>query len=324
VGIEDDAINYLFEKARDEHQIRSAFTRGSMRGWIYLEAVMNPNLDFLLKSAPGIIRTHQDVVRHQVDFPDWTKLLTMKDPATIVEVGQWVRIYSGLYKGDFGFVAHLETWGVEVLLVPRLKAPNMDSSRKRKRTAIRPEPALFDLNNFRHLYGIDPKHRDDGSYTSRGQVFEHGLLRRRYDLHSLSSTQAGIPSNIFFLFQLSKHPAVMVSKFPCPKEWVFEEGDQVVICSSKKKAIVTLVETDHLEVDLATEEGNVAVSWHDVCKAFVVGDFISIASGPFQGTIGWIDHIEGDIAHVLKYQEEGNSLKPADEIMVFLFKYHYI
>jgi transcription elongation factor len=124
------------------------------------------------------------------------------------------------------------------------------------------------------------------------------------------------------LFQLSQHPAVISSDFPCPKEWIFEEGDQIIICSSNKKATITAIKKDHLEVDLATNEGIVAVSWYNVRKAFVVGDFVSITSGPFQGTIGWIDRLEDDIAYILQYREEGNiSSNPTSEIMVFSFKY---
>ena len=49
------------------------------------------------------------------------------------------------------------------------------------------------------------------------------------------------------------------SNFPCPKEWIFEGGQ--VIVSSEKEGTIAAVESTHLEVDLATNEGIKAVSW---------------------------------------------------------------
>ena len=50
------------------------------------------------------------------------------------------------------------------------------------------------------------------------------------------------------------------SNFPCHEEWIFEEGEQVIV-SSEKEGTIAAVESTHLEVDLATNEGIKAVSW---------------------------------------------------------------
>jgi len=41
--------------ASSQHQLRSAFMRSSIRGWIYLETLMNEDLNHLLKHTPGIV-----------------------------------------------------------------------------------------------------------------------------------------------------------------------------------------------------------------------------------------------------------------------------
>ncbi|KAG5633790.1 hypothetical protein H0H81_005258 [Sphagnurus paluster] len=54
-GIEEEAVFLLLQLANSEHEISSAFWRGSERGWIYVEATMNPKLLGLLTLTPGII-----------------------------------------------------------------------------------------------------------------------------------------------------------------------------------------------------------------------------------------------------------------------------
>ena len=129
----------------------------------------------------------------------------------------------GNYKGDVGFVFELQSW-VEVLLVPRLNLSTTDLTLKRKRTTSCPEPALFDV--------------DKGFHIVQGLHFDNGLLHKKYDFHSVSPT-ADIPFRLFSLFQLSDHPLVILYVFPKPEEWIFEEGNPVVICSSGESGIVT-------------------------------------------------------------------------------------
>jgi hypothetical protein len=284
-----------------------------------VEGILDADMISLLNSTPGIIRKQSGVVRQSIDPSDWVKLLTMQDPMSAVKEGQWIRVRNGLYKGDLGFVTRVEAWGAEVLVVPRLKTPTpqADISLKRKRTAIKPEPRLFDPVTFLSVFQRQPKLNYDGSYTSRGLVFDHGLLRLKYDLHSISPNSAGISSRILGLFNLSSHPAITGSKFPCPEEWIFEEGERVIV-SSEKEATIAAVKSTHLEVDLATNEGIEAVSWYSVRKFFSAGDFVSVMSGPLRETRGWVERIVDDTADLLEYKEEGNVSTSGDIKVSFI------
>jgi hypothetical protein len=165
------------------------------------------------------------------------------------------------------------------------------------------------------MFQHQPKLQYNGSYTSRGLVFHHGLLRLNFDLHSISPISGGISSRILGLFKLSSHPALTGSKFPRPEEWCFEEGERVIV-SSEKEGTVAGVETTHLLVDLATNEGIKAISWCSVRKVFKTGDFVSVMSGPSRGTRGWVEHITDDTVHLLEYKEEGNVSTSFDDAMV--------
>jgi hypothetical protein len=118
------------------------------------------------------------------------------------------------------------------------------------------------------------------------------------------------------LFKLSSHPAVTGSNFPPPEEWIFEEGERVIVSSSEKEATITAVDSAHLEVDLATNEGIKVISWYDVRKVFSTGDFVSVMSGPSRGMRGWVERIENDTVYLLEYKEEGNVSTSFDDTMV--------
>ena len=169
MGLEEEAVFSLLQRVTSDHQIRSAFTRGSFRGSIYVEGVLDNNTTDLLSSTPGIIRKQSGVVRHAIDPFDWVKLLTMKDPMTVVKARQWIRVCNGAYKGELGFVTHVEAWGARVLVVPRLKSPTARAatSLKRKRTPTKPEPSLFDPATFSTMFQRELKLQYDGSYISR-------------------------------------------------------------------------------------------------------------------------------------------------------------
>ena len=204
------------------------------------------------------------------------------------------------------------------MVVPRLKTltPETATLLKRKRTAIRPEPRLFDPATFLSVFQRQPKLQCNGTYTSHRLVFDHGLLQLNLDLHSIFLNSAGIPSQILGLFKLASHPALTGTKFPCPEEWIFEEGERVIVSSSEKEATIAVVKSSHLEVDLASNEGIKVVSWYNVCKTFSPGDFVHVTSGQSRGTMGWVERISNDIAYLLEYKEKGNISTSSDDTKV--------
>jgi hypothetical protein len=281
---------------------------------------LDNNTTHLLSSTPGVIRKRSGVVRHAIDPSDWMKLLTMRDPMAVVKARQWIRVRNGAYKGELGFVTDVEAWGARVLVVPRLKSPTARAtSLKRKRTPIKPEPSLFDPVTFSTMFQREPKLQCDGSYTSRGLVFHHGLLQLNLDLHSISPNSARVPGQILRLFTLSSHPALVGTSLPPPEEWTFEEGERVFLVSSKKEATIAAVNYTHLEVDLATNEGIEEVSWYNVRKTFSAGDFVSVTSGPLRETRGWVERIADDTVYLLEYKEKGNISTSNDGIKVSFF-----
>ena len=172
----------MLQLAAPRHELHLAFTWGSICGWVYLETTMNKHINCLLKITPGIVCCRTGIIQEKIDFKDWTKLLTMKDVETNVDVGKWVWVCRGTYKGDIGYVLASKSWGVRLLLVPCLPLPNLTGSTlKRKRSATAPEPALFDPNTVECVYGTPTIKQDDGTYKFRGSIFSDGLIVKEFD-----------------------------------------------------------------------------------------------------------------------------------------------
>jgi hypothetical protein len=90
---------------------------------------------------------------------------------------EWVVISCGLYKGDLAFISSVQDWeGVSVLLIPRISyGDDSPLTSKRKRSAIRPPPQLFDPKMVPTNACIQPVCLRDHIY--KFGLFKKGLLQ---------------------------------------------------------------------------------------------------------------------------------------------------
>ena len=205
---------------------------------------------------------------------------------SLPEVGKWVQVRKGSYKGDVGYVKSTDSSRVHLLLVPRMLPPQPTYlSQKRKPPPPRPTPKLFDAFAIKQVYGTEPTSHAENVYSFDSWLFEHGLIVKSYDLSSITATVSSIPLSLYILFRDSGHPKLVGSTFPRPTEMGFSEGDEVYVRSSKKRGVVTALWPDSVEVDLATGEGAVSVSWSDVRNVVSLGDFVEV-TGCYRGREG--------------------------------------
>ena len=83
---------------------------------------MNDHLHRLLNLAPGIIRNQSGLISQRIETSDGLRLLKMQH-ASPPEVGKWVQVRKGIYKGDLGYATSIEGGEVKLLLIPRLSQP---------------------------------------------------------------------------------------------------------------------------------------------------------------------------------------------------------
>ena len=88
--MEQELLFFLLQTAAPHHELRSAFMHGSTHGWVYLETTMNEDLlVHHLRLSPGIVCCHTGVIWEQVDFADWTKVLSQHDNGRLKGQTHW-------------------------------------------------------------------------------------------------------------------------------------------------------------------------------------------------------------------------------------------
>ncbi|PPQ74477.1 hypothetical protein CVT25_007836, partial [Psilocybe cyanescens] len=344
-GEEEIAVMSLLHTARDHHQLRSAFTRVSVRGHIYLECTMNQETVELLMKTPGIIRTRQGIGRKLIQRDESLNILRMFNKKRDVLQGQWVRIIKGLYKGDVGRVESTNAWGVSLLLVPRIAYRSREEvSLKRKSMRYIPEPRLFDPLEFRNA--IRDTVDNQFTYHIGDMTFERGLIKKDIDYGYIATDVDDMTYRLFKLFQLSQHPFVIDPPMPKPREWNIDEGDSVMLTSVGWRGSV--VETTSRFVDVSVDDdetyssdneaGNntiggfdkstrrpkvppsvIRTTWDDVEKIFEPGDYVRVNSGIHADFTGWIVKVEQSVATVVDNQRERSyGASMTDENMKYI------
>jgi len=167
---------------------------------------------------------------------DWKAILSVPDAIVTrgFAVGKWALVSKGVYKGDLGYVSTIEPWGgVTLLLVPRLRPPP-SLKRKCPHMPSIPDPTLFQPGSIQKIYGITPSKQAHEMYRFNGFVFEHGLILKPFDLHSISSAFVLMSPTLAALFAESGHPSIPLSALipRPPLEMVFSQGEKVAILSS--------------------------------------------------------------------------------------------
>jgi hypothetical protein len=317
-------VFFVFQKVVPSHELRAAFMRPSIRGWVYLEAKLNEDLHQLLRLTPGILFCHGDIIIQHIEFKGWKALLTMHGFKETPKVGDWVGVRKGIYKGDVGYVNAVDGLGIQLLLIPRLPPPQHSGTPSKRRCPSPPISALFCPASIKEAYGIEATHVTGDLYSFQGNYFDHGLILKAFDFSSVSRVHQ-MPLSLVCHFCESHHPKLMASPaFPRPLEWEFAQGDKVIVGSPGKPGIITSILSDSAEVDLPNNDGIVVTSWLQIRKVIPVGVFAEVTGGKDRGRKGWVDgtgQCNGALVIELKDLED-HSL---DWITVYLFpisQYH--
>ena len=261
---------------------------------------MNKEAQRLLAEAPGLSRGPFNIVKEGIEFDpsDWVALLNLRDFPDPPKAGTWVTVRKGTYKGDVGFVCEDKIgWeGVTVLLVPRIST-SFRAGLKRKRVDQPNRPALFNPASVKYLRNPDNDNEEeltqveDNIFRFRGVTYEHGLVRRKYSLQSVSASLSAAPGSALFPFNNSGHPALSNCRIPRPLEWDFAIDERVRI--SGRDIEGTVVSIHPTFAGVYTSMGLIQVFWPDVLKIIQPGDHVEISDGAARGTRGMVSGIEG-------------------------------
>ncbi|PPQ87744.1 hypothetical protein CVT25_015172 [Psilocybe cyanescens] len=336
-GVEDLAVVSLLNSVAEQHQVRSAFTQGSVRGCIYVECKMNEHLIKLLLLMPGILRNRSGLKSRIVDPSEYAGLFRMRDGHKIVEVGSWVIIKKGLYKGDVGIVSQKSSLGARILLIPQLDTTSQNPL-KRKASTVRPLPKLFDPDHFRQLFPSHVVVHEHGQHSFGQLQFEQGLLAKDFDYHSFTVNVEDMSFDCYTIIRRSKHPSITLSNMPRPREWSMKQNDRVLIHIRRSETTITFVpavlnalNTLYAEVEQILEHDGPSggsqehsllsrVSWQDLRKEIKVEEYVCVRGGLHAGKKGWVVQVEDEQVSIASKKIEGDIYEHLKDIAMEFFE----
>jgi ribosomal protein L24 len=249
---------------------------------------MNETLIQLLKTIPGISQTRNGIRYKAISHSDSIHMLTMKDDQRDISIGKWVTITRGIYKGDVVLIIDADECGVYTLVLPRFTYSSSKSRQKRKATAIRPQPELFDPSKLdetmtEKLQLLD----DDVRYRLGPYNFEHGLLLQEFNFASIGRPATTMTWQDRSSFILSAHPSISRFPPPHPTEWIFTENEQIMVIATKKIGSIIHTDAEYADVDIPLE-GTHRILKTEIQKHFIRGSYLRITAGPHRGKEGWV------------------------------------
>jgi len=263
---------------------------------------MDRKIGDLLQLIPGVIQSRGAAIKTCMEPSDWKVILSVPDAIVThsFAVEKWALVSKGVYKGNLGYVSRIEPWGgVTLLLVPCLRPPP-SPKHKCPCTPSVPDPALFQPGSIQKIYRITPSKQAHETYRFNGFVFEHRLILKPFNLHSVSLAFVLMSPTLAALFTESGHPSILLSALipRPPLEMMFSQGEKVAVLSSWERGIVEAVHRDHVEVRLSGSAGTMNIPGEKLHKDLVIGDFIQVLLGEQKGKTGWMEKIDGDTTHV--------------------------
>ncbi|KAK0231691.1 hypothetical protein EDD85DRAFT_112381 [Armillaria nabsnona] len=303
LGEEEFVVVTLFANAKPELPIRSVFLPPIARRWVYLEATMSAELQDILRSIRGVIQIRGSGALELLPVPREEWIATLRWNRKVIEstVGTWVRLTLGKLKGAVGVVSGSYTWGVTVVVIPRIHHnPDSyvitDNNKKRKQSPALPPLCLFDVAGIQVKYGqssVKRHWRLRNTRFFRKEQYHYDLLVVDRALTGVAVART-ISSEMAGLFLQSRHPLLAVAKktMPRPEEWHFYDNEEVCVLSSQAEGKIWETTANTVEVEYSDQSGLHTVSYTDVRKIFRVGDYVEVQEGLYAGRSGWVQYVE--------------------------------
>ncbi|KAF9037044.1 hypothetical protein BJ165DRAFT_1558794 [Panaeolus papilionaceus] len=310
-GHEENVLFYLYQKIQSE-RIASIIVRPTIVGYVYIEGMLDEAVKAILMKTPGVRKTRNGPVMEGIAQGDWSKLLSMNGRAERAVTGEWVTIRDGsIYEGDIGLVVRVESWGVELLVVPRIPSVITNQQvldvggvlKKRKRSLLQniPEPRLWLEPEEAKARGWDVEELSAHCYKVGTSKFEYGLLRGCCSFFGIRPSPPLISSSAFFQFASSNHPSVVTAQYrsPKPQEWAIHLDDLITDIESGRRGRVRKIEVTFAEMEAEDKSGIFSVPWKALRKEIKTGDYVEIVNGPFKERSGWVVSLKGDVATIV-------------------------
>ncbi|XP_056670571.1 transcription elongation factor SPT5-like [Monodelphis domestica] len=303
-----------YQKTDSPLLIKSAVAPENLKGYIYVEAY---KASHVLQAIEGLVSLRQGRLQQQQQVPiremtDVLKVLSKEGPS--LQPKSWVRVRTGLYRGDLAQVSRVEPdqSSVSLKLIPRIDYGLLAGGQqppeglaKRQRFQRRPPQQLLDAHKIRSL---------GGRLTFDGDFLVFGGNRyspRGFLLKTLSVSRVlreGVKPTLAELQQFEERPealqALQLAAEDSSAEQSFRPGDKVEVSGG---------ELVHLRGRVVSVQGPLVrmLPQHEMLrevlafpacelrKHFEVGDHAQVVSGRSRGKSGFV--LRAEAAFVLLF-----------------------
>ena len=311
-GKEKDLVKKLLNKkfnldksmGSKKLKILSIFQRDNYTGRIYIEAPKQSVIEKFVNGVPDVYANQKLLIPVQ-ELP--LLLKPTKSDEVRLDVGSYVRIKRGIYKGDLAVVDQISQNNLEALLkvVPRLdygKNDEVDPDSNQRRVkrptfASRPPPQLFNPTMALRLDQANLFKRDDRHFTYRKEDYVDGYLYKSFKIQYLDTKniQPTVEELSRFGSKEGEVDLAAISqtmKKAQAAKAMFQPGDRVEVLTGEQrgsKGIVTRSSKDVISVKLSGfSEKSLEFPIASLRKIFELGDHVTVIAGEHQGDAGLV------------------------------------
>ncbi|KAF9280240.1 transcription elongation factor spt5 [Mortierella alpina] len=328
-GKEKDLVFSLMRKFFDTEysaqplEISAAFSRESLKGYVYIECMRQANVQAALNGLNNVFASKLTLV----PIKEMTDVLKVRHKESELRPGTWVRVKRGKYAMDLAQILDIADSGdtAKVKLIPRLDmTPRSDASyiagnnkRKQVNSALagRPPPKLFNAREAEKVDKLNkPTSRGRGVFVWANEVFREGYLEKDMKISSLI-TESINPT----LDEIQKFAkggvddedggldlsAVALSAMSTSVTGHFQPGENVEVMEGELKnerGTVDSVNGDMVLVRVWDDKlkGNILkFPPTQLRKLFKEGDHVKVVNGKFKDETGLIIKIEDSVVTIV-------------------------
>ncbi|KAF9598274.1 hypothetical protein IFM89_026209 [Coptis chinensis] len=292
IGHEREAAVSLMQKSFNKGsvvQIRSVIALDHLKNYIYVEADKEAHV----KEACKGLRSIYSAKVVQVPIKEMTDVLSVESKAIDISRDSWVRMKTGIYKGDIAQVVDVDNvrQRVKVKLIPRIdlqslankllcfslvsrinlifhgihviplmtSSVDLEDGREfvKKKVVPAQRPMNIDEASEMHIRVVSRRDPITGDYFENiaDMMFKHGFLFKTVSMRSISSQNIQPTFDEF-------------EKFWKPKDGYYDIASFSTLAVSRRK-----------------------------CH-FMKGDAVVIIEGDLKDLMGWIEKVEDEIVHI--------------------------
>ncbi|KAJ1328464.1 hypothetical protein BSLG_010196 [Batrachochytrium salamandrivorans] len=290
-------------------EILSVFSRDSLQGYIYIEAMKQAHVMSAIEGVQNLYVSKLALV----PVNEMVDCLTIKGKILDIKANAWVRIKRGKYDGDLAQVLEVHESGdtVSVKLIPRLE-PSRDlhgvgQPRRKKGNDVRQPQKLFQPNEF-NKREINP---GNGGYNYQGEFFDKdGYLEKSVKVRSLLTENVDPTLDEITKFtggSINEHGndlALLASANQAtPDDFQIGEGITVIsgelrnvpgVIQSIEGGIVTILPNKSFGLS-----GPLRYPARDIAKRFEEGNHVKVVGGVHKDETGLIVKIENNVVTIL-------------------------